>query len=100
MTDICPRCNEPGAYGCGCTTHELSEWQGEEIERLRAGLERLQLPLAFHVAGRADPEHRARMFYAHAILNGSTAEEAEDIAKENVRRATADRLSPKEADHD
>lgn len=59
----------------------------DEIDRLRAGLERLQLPLAFHLPGKADPEHRARMFYAHAILNGESAERAEEIAAENVRRA-------------
>ncbi len=39
MIDICPRCKEPEAYGCGCTTHELSEWQADKIEGLEADLE-------------------------------------------------------------
>jgi hypothetical protein len=76
--------------------HEICGQRQVEIERLRAGLERLQLPLAFHVPGKADPEHRARMFYAHAILNGETAERAEEIAEENVRRAVAEKLTHSE----
>lgn len=53
----------------------------EENARLLAGVQRLALPLAFGVAGRADPEHRARMFYADAIAKGSALEQAEEIAR-------------------
>lgn len=36
--DNCPRCLMNLAYGCSCSLVELSQWQAEEINRLRGAL--------------------------------------------------------------
>ncbi len=48
----------------------------------KEALERLALPLAFGLPGRATPEDQARMVYAQSVLDGDTLPEAE-------RKATA-----------
>lgn len=58
-----------------------------ENERLRAGLERIALPIAFHVPKLCDPEHTARMFYAKAILDGADPKSAEAIAVSTVKQS-------------
>ncbi|KGM44456.1 hypothetical protein JY97_00450 [Alkalispirochaeta odontotermitis] len=53
--DACPRCNREYAYGCSCTIYELSEWQAEEIFRLKSALLKIdQLEAKSHSMREAD----------------------------------------------
>ncbi|WP_306049296.1 hypothetical protein [Oceaniradius stylonematis] len=48
-----------------------------ERDRLKEGIDRLALPIAFGPTGMPDQETVARMAYAHAIARGRAPEQAE-----------------------